>query len=92
MSKSSLEINLTGKVKFFDSKMGFRFIVPDQGGEDIFVNQSEVHSQGFRSLAEGDVVEYDVEIDSRKAGKKFAVGVTGPNGAYVVGVKRSNVY
>ena len=40
----------------------------------------------------GDVVEYDVEIDSRKAGKKFAVGVTGPNRAYVVGVKRSNVY
>jgi hypothetical protein len=40
----------------------------------------------------GDVVEYDVEIDSRKAGKKFAMGVTGPNRAYVVGVKRSNVY
>jgi len=91
MSKSSLKMKLTGKVKFLDSKKGFRFIVPDQG-EDIFVHQSEVHSQGFRSLAEGDVVEYDVEIDSRKAGKKFAVGVTGPNRAYVVGVKRSNVY
>lgn len=85
-------MKLTGKVKFFDAKKGFGFIVPDNGGEDIFVHQSVIHAQGFRSLAEGESVEYEVQVDTQKAGKKSAVDVTGPNGAYVIGAKRPSVF
>ena len=46
----------TGSVKWFDVKKGFGFIVPDEGGDDIFVHQSSIHAEGFRSLA----VRYDL--------------------------------
>eukprot|EP00601_Ochromonadales_sp_CCMP2298_P004365 CAMPEP_0173191348 /NCGR_PEP_ID=MMETSP1141-20130122/12833_1 /TAXON_ID=483371 /ORGANISM="non described non described, Strain CCMP2298" /LENGTH=123 /DNA_ID=CAMNT_0014115523 /DNA_START=31 /DNA_END=402 /DNA_ORIENTATION=+ len=85
--KLNMQMKFAGKVKFFDTVKGFGFITPDEGGDDVFVHQSAILAQGFRSLAEGEVVEYDISEDPNK-GKKFASNVTGPNGAYVQGAPR----
>ena len=72
----------TGTVKWFNSQKGFGFITPDSGGEDLFVHQSAIHAEGFRSLGEGEKIEYEpVEED----GKMKATNVTGPLGAHVKG-------
>ena len=49
-----------GTVKWFDSAKGFGFITPDQGGKDLFVHHSEIKTQGYASLDEGQKVEYVV--------------------------------
>ena len=53
---------LTGHCKWFNVTKGFGFIVPDDGTEDIFVHQSGIQSDGFRSLAENEKVEYFLEV------------------------------
>ena len=50
----------TGKVKWFNVKKGFGFIIPDDGGDDVFVHYSEVKTDGFASLEEGQKVEYEI--------------------------------
>ena len=50
-----------GTVKWFNDQKGFGFISPDDGGKDLFVHQTGIQSSGFRSLKEGDRVEYDAE-------------------------------
>lgn len=50
----------TGIVKWFDNTKGFGFIVRDNGGKDLFVHQTAILSDGFRSLEEGDNVEFVV--------------------------------
>lgn len=73
----------SGKVKWFDTTKGFGFISPVDGSSDVFVHQSEIQMEGFRSLAEEEDVEYRVETD--KNGRKKAVHVTGPGGVDVQG-------
>ncbi len=50
----------TGTVKWFNDSKGFGFIERENGA-DVFVHQSEIQAEGFRTLAEGDRVEFEVE-------------------------------
>lgn len=49
-----------GSVKWFNNEKGFGFIAPEGGGEDLFVHFSAIQGQGFKSLDEGDEVEFTV--------------------------------
>jgi CspA family cold shock protein len=66
---------MNGKVKWFNEKKGYGFI-EKEGGGDVFVHFSAIQGDGFKTLAEGDAVEFD-EVDGKK----------GPQAANVV--KRS---
>jgi CspA family cold shock protein len=51
----------TGTVKWFNATKGFGFIVQDNGGKDVFVHHSAIQAEGYRSLDEGQRVQYEVE-------------------------------
>ena len=53
-------MRMTGTVKWFDDAKGFGFITPENGSKDCFVHHTAIQGSGFRSLAEGDRVEFDV--------------------------------
>ena len=49
-----------GIIKWFDNKKGFGFIAQDEGGQDVFVHFSVISGEGFKTLEEGDRVEFEV--------------------------------
>ena len=51
---------IKGKVKWFNDQKGFGFITPDNGEKDCFVHHSAIQAQGFKTLGEGDAVEFDM--------------------------------
>jgi len=64
----------TGTVKWFNESKGFGFISQDDGGADVFVDFSAINGSGFRTLAEGQKVTFDIQQ-----------GPKGPQAANVVG-------
>jgi len=49
-----------GTVKWFDAKKGFGFITPEDGSDDVFVHHTNIAGQGFKTLNNGQAVEYEV--------------------------------
>ena len=62
-----------GKVKWFNDQKGYGFITPEDGSKDLFVHYQEIQGDGFKTLAEGQEVEFEV-----------VQGAKGPQAANVV--------
>lgn len=56
---------MKGTVKWFNDSKGFGFITPDDGSKDIFVHHTAINTEGFRSLSEGDKVEFETESGAK---------------------------
>jgi cold shock CspA family protein len=79
---------IQGSVKWFSNKKGYGFITPAEGSpisEDIFVHQSSIHCDGYRTLDEGWQVEFEIGHDDD--GKAKAINVTAPGGGPCTGVR-----
>ena len=55
----------SGTVKWFNNAKGYGFIVPESGGEDVFVHYSTIDGSGFKTLKEGQVVQYEASESPR---------------------------
>jgi len=86
MACTALMSTVTGSCKWFDVKKGFGFITLDSDPDkSVFVHHSAIHARGFKSLAEGEPLEFEIVEDN---GKEKAASVTGPEGAHVQGAPR----
>lgn len=66
----------TGTVKWFNDQKGYGFIIPEEGGKDVFVHHSNIVMEGHRTLVEGQNVEYEI-AEGRKGPEAVDVKVTG---------------
>ncbi|CCW31722.1 Cold shock-like protein CspE [Xenorhabdus nematophila F1] len=73
--KVSLMSKIKGNVKWFNESKGFGFITPEDGSKDVFVHFSAIKSSGFKTLAEGQKVEFEI-----------TEGDKGPSAANVVAI------
>jgi CspA family cold shock protein len=64
-----------GTVKWFNSEKGYGFIANDNGGDDVFVHFRSIQGDGYKTLAEGQKVTFDIETDPRDSRKLRAVNV-----------------
>lgn len=74
-----------GKVKWYDQKKGFGFIIPDDGGQDVFVHHTAIQMDGFRMLEDGQEVAF--EITQVQKGLQ-AVNVTNVDGSRIAAEPR----
>jgi len=80
---------IQGSVKWFSNKKGYGFVTPAEGStisDDIFVHQSSIHSEGYRTLDDGWLVEFEIGHDDD--GKIKAVNVTAPGGGACTGPRK----
>ena len=66
-----------GTVKWFNSSKGFGFIEPSEGGNDVFAHYSEIEMDGYKTLNEGQEVEYELEDGDK--GPKACLLYTSPS-------------
>ncbi|PPS18761.1 hypothetical protein GOBAR_AA01821 [Gossypium barbadense] len=74
MAEATSTERSTGTVKWFSAQKCFGFIAPDDGGDDLFVHQTSILSQGFRTLSDNQPVEFFVDVG--EDGRAKAVDVT----------------
>lgn len=59
LAEEGLTAMQTGKVKWFNPRKGFGFIIPDDGGDDVFVHHTVIDAKGYRQLQDGEAVEFE---------------------------------
>ena len=62
----------TGTVKWFNDKKGYGFITPDEGGDDLFIHHSNISGEGFKTLQDGQKVEYQAR-EGKKGQEAYEV-------------------
>ncbi|HKK96498.1 MAG TPA: cold-shock protein [Anaerovoracaceae bacterium] len=65
-----------GTVKWFNAEKGFGFITNDDGSGDVFVHFSAINTEGYKTLNEGQKVEFEIEADPRDSKKHRAMSVS----------------
>lgn len=61
-----------GKIKWFNDQKGYGFVTPEDGSQDLFVHYQDIQGEGFKTLAEGQEVEYEV-TESQKGPKAINI-------------------
>ena len=56
---------ITGVVKWFNGEKGYGFATPDDGSRDVFVHYSAIQAEGYRTLNEGDRIEFEIEMGDK---------------------------